>query len=86
MEPMQPMQWQEHKKCSNPSPLNSTKATNAMRIYERKNNGENQQMNPRSRSNSFPHKVGSLISENIDLDLLSLFPQQDAKIIRGIES
>ena len=31
-----PKQWQEHTKCSNPSPSNPTKATKAMEEYERK--------------------------------------------------
>jgi hypothetical protein len=31
------MQWQEHTKCSNPLVSNSTKTTNAMEEYERKN-------------------------------------------------
>jgi hypothetical protein len=34
------MQWQEHTKCSNPSLSISTKATNAMEEYERKNKKE----------------------------------------------
>jgi hypothetical protein len=34
------MQWQEHTKCSNPSLPNPTKATNAMKGYERKNKEE----------------------------------------------
>jgi hypothetical protein len=34
------MQWQEHTKCSNPSLSNSTKTTNAMEEYERKNKEE----------------------------------------------
>jgi hypothetical protein len=47
-------------KCSNPSLSKSTKATNAMEIYERKNNGGNQQMNPRFRSNSFLSQWGEI--------------------------
>jgi hypothetical protein len=40
---------QEHKgKCSNPSLLNPTKATNAMEELERKNKGGGQPMTPRS--------------------------------------
>jgi hypothetical protein len=37
---MHQMQWQEHMKCSNPSPPNPTKATNTMEEYERKNKEE----------------------------------------------
>jgi hypothetical protein len=32
-----------------------------------------------------PHLEEILIGGNIDLDLLSLFPQEDARIIGGIE-
>jgi hypothetical protein len=48
------MQNQEHQGCSNPSLSNPTKATNARKKLERKNNGQNQQMTPRSRSEEFP--------------------------------
>ena len=51
---------QEHKRCSNPSHSNPTKATNAREGLERKNNGGNQQMNPRSRSNGFPSLRGGM--------------------------
>ena len=40
LKPMQPMQWQEHKKCSSPPLSNPTKASNAMEEQERKNNEE----------------------------------------------
>src|SRR3954469_16185648 len=45
---------QEHQRCSNPSHSNPTKATNARIKLERRNNGGNQQMTPRSRSQEFP--------------------------------
>src|SRR5664279_1311893 len=40
IKPMQPMQWQEHKKCSNPSLSNPTNETNAMKGEDRKNKDE----------------------------------------------
>jgi hypothetical protein len=43
------MEKQEHKgKCSNPSISNPTMATNAIEKLERKNNGGDQPMTPRS--------------------------------------
>jgi hypothetical protein len=33
----------------------------------------------------FPHKEEKVIGRNIDLDLLSLFPQRYARIMGGIE-
>jgi hypothetical protein len=77
------MQWQEHK-CSIPSHSNPTKATNAVERYERKNKGRNPQRTPRSRSNRFPSHRGDMIGGNIDLDLLSLFPKKDARIMGGM--
>jgi hypothetical protein len=53
---------------------------------ERKNEGGEHQISPRSRSNGFPHKEERLIGRIVDLDLLSLFPQRDVRIIEGIES
>jgi hypothetical protein len=32
----------------------------------------------------FPHKEEKVIGENVDLDLLSLFPQKDARIMGGM--
>jgi hypothetical protein len=82
---MHQMQWQKHTKCSNPSLPNPTKATNAMEGYERKNKEEINKWTPRSRSKWFPHLEEKLIGGNVDLDLLSLCPQEDARIIGGIE-
>jgi hypothetical protein len=69
------MKWQKHKKCSNPSLPNPTKATNAMVRYERNNkeeiHKELQDLDPISS----PHIEEILIGENVDLDLLSLFSQ-----------
>jgi hypothetical protein len=47
----------------------------------RKSINELQDLDP----NGFPHLEEKLIGENIDLDLLSLFPQEDARIIGRIE-
>jgi hypothetical protein len=79
------MQWQEHK-CSSPSHSNSTKATNAIKRYERKNKGGESQRTPRSRSKRFPHLEQILIGGNVDLDLLSLFPKKDSTSMGEIES
>ena len=81
---MQLMQWQEHTKWSSPSLPNPTKATKAMEEYERKNkeNTKNSKINPRGS----PHIEEKVIGGNVDLDLLSLFPQELARIIGGIES
>jgi hypothetical protein len=54
-----------------------------MERYERKNNGGNPQRTPRSRSNAFPHKEDILIGRIVDLNLLSLFPQEYAGIMGG---
>jgi hypothetical protein len=71
--------------CSNPSLSNSTKTTNAMEEYERKNkeeiHKELQDLDPMGS----PRKEEKLIGGNIDLDLLSLFPQRYARIMGGIE-
>jgi hypothetical protein len=69
------MQWQEHTKCSNPSLPNPTKATNAMEGYERKNKDEIHKELQNLDPIGSPHIVKILIGENVDLDLLSLFPQ-----------
>jgi hypothetical protein len=55
-----------------------------MERFEKKNKG-NPQRTPRSRSNRFPSLRGEVIGGNVDLDLLSCFPQKDARIIGGIE-
>ena len=51
---------QEHQGCSNPPLSNPTKTTSAREELGRKNNGENQQMTPRSRSNGFPSLRGGI--------------------------
>jgi hypothetical protein len=77
---MQPIQWQEHK-FANPSHSNPSKATNAMERYERKNKKEIQDLHPLCS----PHLEQRWVGENIDLDLLSLFPQRYARIMGGIK-
>jgi hypothetical protein len=76
---MHQMQWQEHTKCSNPSLPNPTKATYVMEGYERKNkeeiHKELQDLDPIGS----PHLEKKVIGGNVDLDLLSLFPQKDAR-------
>jgi hypothetical protein len=55
-----------------------------MERYERKNKG-NPQRTARSRSNRSPQLEEKVIGGNVDLDLLSLFPQKDARIMGGKE-
>ena len=55
-----------------------------MEEYERKNEEEHdelQDLDPRGS----PHLEEKVIGGNVDLDLLSLFPQEGARIIGGIE-
>jgi hypothetical protein len=56
-----------------------------MEEYGRKNNGGEHQKSPRSGSNGFPHKEEILIGRIVDLDLPSLFPQEYARIMGGME-
>jgi hypothetical protein len=51
---------------------------------ERKNKGGEHQISPRSRSNGFPHKEERLIGRIVDQDILSLFPQEYARIMGGM--
>jgi hypothetical protein len=55
-----------------------------MVIYGRKNKG-NPQRTPRSRSTMFPYLEERWIGGNIDLDILSLFPQRYERTMGGIE-
>jgi hypothetical protein len=55
-----------------------------MERYERKNKGSPQRA-PKSKSSMFPLLRGEMDCGNIDLDLLSLFPQKYARIIGGME-
>jgi hypothetical protein len=56
-----------------------------MERYERKNKGGNhkelQDLNPIG----FPHKEEKVIGRNVDLDLLSLYPQKDSRSMGGME-
>jgi hypothetical protein len=75
LKPMHQMQWQEHRKCSNPSLPNSTKATNAMKEYDRKHKEEiHKELHDLDLIGS-PHIEEIFVGGNVDLDLLSLFPQ-----------
>jgi hypothetical protein len=62
----------------------SQQGTNGMERYERKTNWANQQLNPRSRSNSFPHKDGGLTGGIVNIDLVSLFRQVYERIMDGL--
>src|SRR6266699_3459596 len=79
------MQWQEHTKCSNPSLPNFTKATKAYGGIRRKNNGGNHKEIQDLDPIGFPHKEEKVIGGNVDLDLLSLFPQKDSRIMGGMK-
>ena len=82
---MQLMQWQGHTECPSPSLPNPTKATNAREENERKNEEEHEELQDIDPTGS-PHLEEKVIGGNVDLDLLSLFPQELARIIGGIES
>ena len=81
---MHQMQWQGHTECPSPSLPNPITTTNAMVENERKNeeHQELQELDPRGS----PRTEEKVIGGNVDLDLLSLFPQEIARIIGGIES
>ena len=82
---MHQMQWQGHTECPSPSLPNPTKATNAreeVRGRTKEEHEELQDLDPRGS----PHLEEKVIGGNVDLDLLSLFPQELARIIGGIES
>ena len=71
---------------ASPSLSNFTKATKVIwEIREEEQRREHkilqnlQDLEPKG----FPHKEGILIGESVDLDLLYLFSQMDAKIIGG---
>ena len=53
-----------------------------MRGRTKEEHEELQDLDPRGS----PHKEEKLIGRNVDLDLLSLFPQELERIIGGIES
>ena len=75
------MQWQGHTECPNPSLSNPTDATNAREEEQEGEHQELQDLDPRGS----PHIEEKVIGGNVDLDLLSLFPQKLARIHGGIE-
>ena len=81
---MHQMQWQGHTECPSPLP-NPTTTTNAMEENERKNEEEHEELQDLDPRGS-PHIEEKVIGGNVDLDLLSLFPQELARVIGGIES
>ena len=83
---MHQMQWEEHTKWSSPSLPNSNKATNAYGgIREEEQRGEPQKNSKDQDLLGSPHLEEGLIGGNVDLDLLSLFPQRCARIMGGSE-
>ena len=82
---MHQMQLQGHTECPNSSLPNPTKATNAREENERKNEEEHKELQDLDPMGS-PHLEEKVIGGNVDLDLLSVFPQELARIIGGIES
>jgi len=73
-------------RCSNPSLSNSNKATKAIGgIREEEQRGEHKILQDQDLVGS-PHKERDLIGEDVDLDLLSLFPQEYARIMGGIKN
>ena len=80
------MRWQGHTECPSPSLSNPTKATNAREENERKNKKEKHQELQDLDPMGSPHTEEKVIGGNVDLDLLSLFPQKLARIHGGIES
>ena len=82
---MHQMQWQGHMECPSPSLPNHTTTTNAMVENEIKNEEEHQEIQELDPRGS-PHIEEKVIGGDVDLDLLSLFPQELARTIGGIES
>ena len=69
---------------ANPSLSNSTKATKAYGgIREEEQRKELSKFLQDLDPNGFPHKEGILIGGSVDLDLLYLFSQIDARFIGG---
>ena len=61
------------------------KATNAMEGFRRKNKEDKHQELQDLDPKSSPHLEEKLIGGNVNLNLLSLFPQKEARSIGGIE-
>ena len=71
---------------ASPSLSNSTKATKAIGgIKEEEQRGEHKELQDLDQICS-PHLERILIGGNVDLDLLSLFPQEYARIMGGIKN
>ena len=71
-------------RCSNPSLSNSNKATKAIGgIKEEEQRGEHKELQDLDQICS-PHLERIWIGGNVDLDLLSLFPQMGARIMEGL--
>jgi hypothetical protein len=64
---------------------NFYQSNNAMEEYDRKNKVEIHKELQDPDLLGSPHMEERLIGRNIDLDLLSIFSQEDARIIGGIE-
>ena len=82
---MHQMQWQGHTECPSPSlpiPPKQLMIEKKMRGRMKEEHEELQDLDPRGS----PHLEEKVIGGNVDLDLLSLFPQELARIIGGIES
>ena len=82
---MHQMQWQWDTECPSRFLPNPTKATNAREENERKNEEEHEELQDLDPRGS-PHLEEKMIGGNVNLDLLSLFPQKLARIHGGIES
>jgi hypothetical protein len=78
------MQWQKHTKCSNPSLPNPTKAIDSMEEYERNNNEEIRKELQNLDPIDSPRIEEIIIGGNVDLDILSLFPQKDLRSMGGM--
>ena len=74
-------------RCSSPSLSNSNKATKA--IGGNKRGRTNKRRNTKFLQDldlvDSPHKERDLIGQDVDLDLLSLFPQIGARIMEGVK-
>ena len=78
------MQWQGHTECPSPSLPNPTKATNARGKMRGRTKEEHEELQDLD-SRGSPHLEEKVIGGNVDLDILSLFPQKLARIHGGIE-
>ena len=79
------MQWQGHTECQvllSQIPPKQLMLGRKMRGRTKEEHEELQDLDPRGS----PHLEEKVIAGNMDLDLLSLFPQELARIIGGIES